>query len=143
MKSFVEIDHNNIDLLKKFLSNMGSSKKSFRYYDKREIKDSLKNHLKTCVLLEDDEPVGYGHLDKDHTDSKIWLGICLKSSHTGKGNGSILMSHLLKNFYGNIYLSVDVDNFRGESLYKKFDFEEVSRNEKRILMNRKYADTNL
>lgn len=143
MKSFVEINYNNIDILKKFLSNMGSSKKSFRYYNKRKIKECLSSHIKTCVLLEDDEAIGYGHLDKDRIDNKVWLGVCLKSSHVGKGNGSILMSYLLKNFYENIYLSVDVDNLRGLGLYKKFNFKEVSRNEKYILMSRKYADTNL
>lgn len=113
----------DINSLKTFLNTAGSSLKSFRYFDKRNF-SVLNNHIVTYLLFHKQEPVGYGHLDKEN--NKVWLGISIVESKQGMGFGNILMTNLLeaaitKNISA-IYLSVDGDNHKAIQLYEKFGF---------------------
>jgi hypothetical protein len=51
-------------LLSKFIKSAGNSLETFRYYNTRSL-DVIKNHLYTILILKDDFPVAYGHLDKE------------------------------------------------------------------------------
>ncbi|UUW09501.1 GNAT family N-acetyltransferase [Flavobacterium plurextorum] len=123
---FVEVTNENIELLEDFISSMGNSNESFRYYNKRTI-SSVENHLVTILLIVNEIPVGYGHLDRD--GDKIWLGIAISENYRGKGGGNLIMDYLMTQAYklnlSKINLSVDRDNYPAIKLYKKFGFSQI------------------
>ena len=123
---FVEVTNENIELLEDFISSMGNSKDSFRYYNKRTI-SSVENHLVTILLIVNEIPVGYGHLDRD--GDKIWLGIAISENYRGKGGGNLVMNYLMtqacKLNLSKINLSVDKDNYPAIKLYMKFGFLQI------------------
>ncbi|HAI44956.1 MAG TPA: hypothetical protein DCM40_46205 [Maribacter sp.] len=131
---FLKINNENILFLKDFINSMGSSAKKFRYYSKRSPELSIKNHIVTYLLFEKDS-VSYGHLDKD--EDKVWLGLCTKEGHYGKGYGKRMMQKLIDSYQGDIYLSVDIDNQKAIHVYKMFDFEILKETENIIYMRRK------
>jgi len=120
---FINIDISNFNLLSRFIGTIGSSGKSFRYFESRDMYSCIDNHEKTILLIKNKEPIGYGHLDRDTSDKKLWLGICLIEGFTGKGYGKLIMQELLKNQSEDIYLSVDKSNKAGYNLYEKFGFK--------------------
>jgi len=119
----IKIDNNNIDLLQDFLKKAGNSLITFRYFNKRDL-NAISNHVVTYIILEDNEPVAYGHLDKEN--EIIWLGICVTERYRGRGYGDKMMDHLLS--YADsaeikiINLSVDRDNCGARKLYEKKGF---------------------
>lgn len=119
----VGVNFENISLLRSFISKLGSSSRTFRYFESRDLESCLLNHKKTILLIDGDEPIGYGHLDKDPSDKKTWLGIALREQSCGKGLGKKIMEKLLENCSEDIYLSVDSLNVAGQKLYSKFGFE--------------------
>jgi len=130
------IQSDKVELLKRFLSSAGSSLESFRYFKNRPL-SILKNHIVTCILIEGDEPIGYGHLDKE--DNKIWLGIAVSANFRGKGVGTMIMNFLIlkanEEKLGLLHLTVDVDNIPALNLYKRFGFVYVKDiGERSILM---------
>ena len=70
----ITINDTNIDILKQFIRN--KLPPTFRYFGSRDI-NSVKSHEITLIYLDNDIPVGYGHLDND--GHHIWLGICVLS----------------------------------------------------------------
>ena len=50
--------------VKNFIINCGSSLSYFRYFDKRSY-EIIYNHTQTILLYEENEVVGYGHLDNE------------------------------------------------------------------------------
>lgn len=126
MKKINEIGVKDIELLKSFLSFLSKGKSKFRYFNKRPV-SVIENHLLTILLLEDDLPIGYGHLDKD--DEIIWLGIAVSDNHISKGNGTIIMNYLMdfakKKRIEKITLSVDKDNLPAICMYRKMNFIKV------------------
>ena len=130
------ISDNGKEIITQFLKSAGQSLVSFRYFEKRTF-DVLKNHIVTCMLFQDDLPVGYGHLDAD--GGRVWLGIAVAESYKGKGYGSSIMIFLLskakENNIPTISLTVDTDNKIAINLYKNCGFNVVSLlNEKVYLM---------
>ncbi|MHA8087408.1 N-acetyltransferase family protein [Aquirufa sp. Wall-65K1] len=121
----VALNVENIDLLNQFLSNAGSSLQTFRYFQKRSI-NTIQNHLITYVLKENEQVIGYGHLERE--DNKVWLGISLIESAKGKGFGLMMMNSLIeaarKMDIPLLYLSVDKINLAAINLYKKVGFTE-------------------
>ncbi|WP_348823516.1 GNAT family N-acetyltransferase [Flavobacterium aestuarii] len=106
-----------------FLNNAGSSLNTFRYFSTRTI-SILNNHITTILLYEDQNPVGYGHLDKD--GETIWLGICVSENKERKGYGKLIIDRLieeaqLKNI-SRINLSVDINNHNAVKMYVKYGF---------------------
>ena len=122
--NMVSVRQDNIHLLKDFIENMGTASKSFRYYNSRTT-DVIKNHLTTLLIIENDKPVAYGHLDSE--DNVVWLGVCILPSFSGKGYGNNMMSELLKRAKKmhvlKIQLTVDRDNKTAIVLYEKFNFK--------------------
>jgi ribosomal protein S18 acetylase RimI-like enzyme len=133
------ITHDDIDLLQNFLDIAGSSLRSFRYFEKRPF-TVLENHIVTCVLVDSDQVIGYGHLDQD--GGKTWLGIAIAEKHQGKGYGKRIMNFLLSKANENkincIHLTVDADNINAKHLYEKMGFSVVKQlNDRVILMDYK------
>ena len=122
--AIVSIKEDNIHLLKDFIENMGTASKSFRYYNSRSV-EVIKNHLATLLIVENDKPIAYGHLDTE--DNVVWLGVCVLPAFLGKGHGNNMMSELLKTAKKmhvlKIQLTVDKDNKTAISLYEKFNFK--------------------
>lgn len=130
------IDLSDLNLIKDFIDNAGSSTKTFRYFEKRSL-TCIKNHLVTLALMMDNRMVGYGHLDP--AKDGVWLGIAVAESVKGKGFGKRLMESLLdhakKKMNGTLKLTVDKVNDRAIALYTKFGFRMVGDvNESSILM---------
>ncbi len=138
---FVQVKYPDVKQLQQFIDEAGTSLKAFRYFQKRPL-DVIKNHLCTFLLLDNEKPIAYGHLDvtdeatiASHCDSKeeglktektIWLGIAVSESYTGKGLGLMTMNQLISfaknNGVKQIKLSVDNDNQAAIALYKKLGF---------------------
>jgi len=131
---FNVIDFDNHSLLVDFLNNAGQSLVSFRYFTKRPL-SCVKNHLVTLVLTNGADSVGYGHLDRDN--GKIWLGIAVSESHLGQGLGKMIMKKLIeygrKFGIGEIWLSVDKDNYKAQMLYRKNHFKNVSKKNSSVI----------
>jgi len=114
----------NFELLERFISSMGNSSKSFRYFATRPI-SVISNHLCTVLLIIDDKPIGYGHLDKQ--DDDVWFGIAIIEDFVGKKMGSIIIKYLLDKAdqlkLPVVRLSVDENNMQAIKLYEKYGFE--------------------
>jgi ribosomal protein S18 acetylase RimI-like enzyme len=129
-------------LIDSFLKNAGDSLKFFRYFNKRPV-SAIAGHLVTCLLIDHEKPVGYGHLDLEN--EIVWLGIAVIDSGKRKGYGKIIMSFLIdfasKSQINEINLSVDKNNHAAIQLYTFFEFEIVSElNEFSILMKKKMGN---
>ena len=120
---FVKINYPETKLLEKFISQAGSSLNSFRYFSKRPL-SVIQQHICTWLLTEGDEPLAYGHLDKEN--DHIWLGIAVVEAAKGKGLGKLMIKQLIDSAYQtnikNIRLSVDNENQAAINLYKSLGF---------------------
>lgn len=118
-----EIRLSETNLIKEFLFFAGSSLNSFRYFDKRPL-TIISNHVITVLMFKNNQPIGYGHLDRDHDD--VWLGIAISELMRGRGYGKILMDYLLKiaknKNIKEVRLSVDKVNREAIGLYSYFGF---------------------
>tara|TARA_Y100000768_G_C23827470_1_gene609647 strand:- start:470 stop:883 length:414 start_codon:yes stop_codon:yes gene_type:complete len=134
----IKIDYQNKYLISDFIKSAGESLVKFRYFDKRDL-NVISNHIYTCIMLLNDKPIGYGHLDLE--DRKVWLGICIIQRDKGKGYGKILINDLLlnakKNQIKEIYLTVDKDNITAYNFYKKFNFKKIKSNDSSYFMLKK------
>jgi GNAT superfamily N-acetyltransferase len=120
----ITLNNSNLNKLQFFLETAGNSLQTFRYFNKRPL-TIIENHLVTYLLLDElDNPVCYGHLDKE--DGIIWLGISTTEKCKGKGYGKAMMHHLIEfakaHNHESIYLSVDTINLNAIRLYEKFGF---------------------
>ena len=114
--------------IREFLSSLGNSSKTFRYYHKRPL-SIIKNHIVTLLAFDNNNlPIGYGHLDPDGV--KVWLGICISDKWQRRGIGTQMMNHLIREAKAHrlaeIYLSVDADNVAAIDLYKQFNFHQAT-----------------
>jgi ribosomal protein S18 acetylase RimI-like enzyme len=128
----------NIELLKEFIASMGDSSNSFRYFKSRQI-SVIDNHLCTVLLLCDNKPIGYGHLDKEVDD--VWLGIAISQNFLGHGYGNVVIQYLIKRAddlkVPEIKLSVDENNEKAISLYIKYGFVKLQKENGVLFFSRK------
>lgn len=134
--SISDFNDTYLEALTSFIKNLGSSGNTFRYFESRNLKEALSNHTKTLLLITGGQVIGYGHLDKDPGDLKLWLGICIKEDFCGRGLGKKLIQSLLKNQDEDIFLSVDSDNIAGVSLYQKYGFSIIKSSDGVTYMNK-------
>ncbi|CAN5337411.1 hypothetical protein BH11BAC5_BH11BAC5_30060 [soil metagenome] len=124
--NFVTVTKENQHLLKTFIENIGEASKTFRYFNRRPV-GVIKNHLATLLILENENPITYGHLDIEN--NIVWLGICVLPQFSGKGYGSKMIDALIsagrKFQIDCIELTVDKDNKSAIKLYEKFNFKKV------------------
>lgn len=120
---------------------------TFRYYNKREIQASMKNHIITVLLNRNDSPIGYGHLDRDK--DKTWLGIVIRKEFQGLGFGRKIMEMLISEAKNSkvdcLWLTVDKSNVKAKSLYEKFGFtlyDSTNDHYDMYSLNIVYPDTN-
>ena len=123
----VRLDAGNVDLLITFISKIGKAGDTFRYFEKRTVA-VINNHLVTFLLLFEELPVAYGHLELE--DKTVWLGICVLPDYSGKGFGNIMMNGLIDKAkelnIQSIDLTVDKINLAGVKLYEKFNFKKLT-----------------
>lgn len=121
--SFSRIDIGDLGMLSQFLLSAGSSLNTFRYFQNRPL-SIIENHLITCLLVIENQPVGYGHLDKDA--DTVWLGIAVSEGFKGKGLGKLIMNFLISaardKRLSKVKLTVDENNTSAISLYESFGF---------------------
>lgn len=124
--SIVTVNAQNIKLLKNFIDQIGTAANTFRYFNKRTV-DVINNHLVTLLLLYNNLPVAYGHLEPEN--KTIWLGICVLPGNAGKGFGKLMMSSLIEKArelnISSIDLTVDKVNIPAINLYEKFAFNKI------------------
>jgi hypothetical protein len=90
MYEIIKIKENNKFLLDDFLKNKIPT--TFRYFTKRDS-TIIKNHILTLVLMTENKPIGYAHIDNEN--NKYWLGICIIDEYQNKGYGKILINYIL------------------------------------------------
>jgi ribosomal protein S18 acetylase RimI-like enzyme/sugar phosphate isomerase/epimerase len=138
----IEISHENYSLLSAFIQNLGEEKISFRYFETRG-EEVLKNHVFTFLAFQNGTAVGYGHLDRE--DGIVWLGIVVKKEFQGQGFGAKIMQILISKGKAlkikKIRLSVDNDNQKAISLYKKQGFEIISKQKKNSILQKKLVNS--
>jgi ribosomal protein S18 acetylase RimI-like enzyme len=122
MCDIVEITEKNTNLLYNFILN-NKLPNTFRYFNKRNI-DVINNHLITLMLVNEELPVGYAHID--FYDNKYWFGICILEKYQGNGYGKKIIEYIFNNdkiiSIDKIYLTVDKINNVAINLYTKFGF---------------------
>ncbi|MGZ3863237.1 MAG: GNAT family N-acetyltransferase [Bacteroidia bacterium] len=127
---FVQVKYPDVKLLEQFIAGAGSSLISFRYFQKRPL-EVIKNHLCTFLLVDDNGPVAYGHLDKEA--DTIWLGVAVSEKYLGLGLGAMMMNQLISfgkaNNLKEIKLSVDNNNVSAIKMYEKLGFKLVEKKE--------------
>ena len=134
--NIIHINEENKNILKEYIPTINS--KYFRYFNKRN-EDIIKNHLITILIKNNNDIIGYSHIDYD--SEKYWFGIYLHDDYRGKGYGNKIINYI-KNHYllksiNEIYLSVDIENEFAIKLYKKNNFVEYFQNSSYILMKSK------
>lgn len=126
--------------LKSFISNLSGSSETFTYFKSRCF-DILDNHILTVLGYVNDNPIAYGHLDKD--GDTIWLGICVIGSEVGKGYGNKMMNFLIKSANKkklDLNLSVKKNNKVAIKLYENYSFKIISQDDTNIFMEKKYEN---
>ncbi len=122
--SIIEVTPANINYLINFLKN--DFPITFRYFNNKTAEQIIKNHYKTLIYIEGDIPVGYAHIDYDIVNNKYWFGICVLSSHYGKGIGTQLITKILEYFKDSnidiLHLTVDKTNIVAYNMYLKNGF---------------------
>jgi len=121
----------SIELLETFFNNNPKNQSTFRYFKNRSF-DSIKNHITTLLLYQNNNIVGYGHLDKE--DDIIWLGVMVGDNYTKKGLGNIIVDRLIQESPNDIHLSVDKENIIAKNLYTKKGFYPIKEEENYIIM---------
>ena len=131
----VKITKENLVYLTDFLKNKISD--YFRYYTKRDT-NAINNHTVTYIGIIQNKPVAYGHIDYSKDENKYWLGICLLEGYQGKGYGKQMMNALIDIFNNTdidtLYLTVDKENSKAISMYKKYSFNIIDEEESYYLM---------
>ncbi len=139
-----EISVKNNELLEEFIATMGNSSDSFRYFKTRPI-SVIENHICTVLLLLNDRPIGYGHLDKEGND--VWFGIAVAQDFVGQGKGKLIIQYLVdKADYlklSDIKLSVDKSNEQAIKLYNSYGFVKFYEKDGILFFSRKgyYEET--
>jgi len=141
----LEIDIENkkhIDLIEIFINSMGNSSSSFRYFKSRPI-STIENHICTVLLVINNQPIGYGHLDKEGND--IWFGIAIVQTYIGRGMGKLIIQYLIRKAddlkISEIKLSVDKDNTSAIKLYEKYGFiKHYKKNEVLFFIRKSYNE---
>jgi ribosomal protein S18 acetylase RimI-like enzyme len=122
------IDKEDLHIL---LCNCQDGKKYFRYFDKRNY-DVLDNHLYNVLLYKKDNPIAYGHLDRDELNI-LWLGIIVADNEHGNGYGKKVLKMLVDFFMkiedNELYLTVDKENLIAQKLYETFNFKKIKTDE--------------
>lgn len=130
MLAFTKVTTENHKLLTQFLKTAGDSLTSFRYFNNRDF-NVLKNHRCTYLLLENNTPVCYGHLDEEA--GITWLGIVTSNAFKRRGYGTKMMNKLIAESRAlkikNIHLTVDKDNVAAILLYMNFGFTQINEDE--------------
>jgi GNAT superfamily N-acetyltransferase len=115
------------DDIKKIIDVNFNLQKTFRYFNSRNSNCFENHHYH--FILNDPEPVGYGHLD--YECDKMWLGMCVFDEYVGMGYGKLILNKLIDNREKNpLHLTVDKDNYNAINLYLNKGFQIYSQTEK-------------
>ena len=116
--------------LEAFIADLGDSALTFRYFESRPH-SVVVNHLVTLIGTERGRPLAYGHLDPDN--GVVWLGVAVVAGARGHGWGREIVLRLCEfaDALGlkELMLTVDDTNFVAASLYERFGFETVGRDD--------------
>tara|TARA_B110000027_G_C16002115_1_gene247985 strand:- start:367 stop:789 length:423 start_codon:yes stop_codon:yes gene_type:complete len=125
-------------ILSQFFENLTKEKQSFTYFKKRKFSIVL-NHEFTYLLFNDnDDVLGYGHIEKEGND--YWLGIVISEKYQQKGYGLLMINKLIQEcITSNIYriiLSVKKNNDKAINLYKKIGFSIFRQDNKNLFLEK-------
>lgn len=125
MTQNIEITSETISYLIQFLEN--TFPPTFRYFYNKTVSQVIQNHYKTIIILDENIPVAYAHIDYDIANDKHWIGLCVLERAQKKGLGTQLMTIILNYFkqstFNKLYLSVDKTNTVAINLYTKYGFK--------------------
>ena len=116
----------SLNLLENFVLNLEEALNTFRYFTKRDL-NIVKTHIVSFLVLENDMPVAYGHLEQ--YESIVWLGVCVLPNYQGRKLGLMVMNELIskakKKKIHEIYLTVDRQNKAAINLYEQLGFTKI------------------
>jgi perosamine synthetase len=119
------VESNAKDVINSFRLRLGSSGKTFRYFDKREW-HVVKQHLVSLAILADEVPVAYGHIELE--EGVAWLGVAVVEGAQGRGYGRCIVARLIRDAarcgVKKLHLKVDKVNLSARRLYESFGFLE-------------------
>lgn len=117
---------NSLSLLENFILNLKEASNTFRYFTKRDL-NIVKTHIVSFLVLENNGPVAYGHLEQDK--SIVWLGVCVLPNYQGRKLGLMVMNELIakakQKKIHEIYLTVDIQNKAAINLYEQLGFIKI------------------
>lgn len=117
------IDRSSLPLLSTLIDRLGSGAETFRYFDRRPI-DIVLTHEAALLMVDGEEPVAYGHLERE--GELVWLGVAVAQPYIGQGRGKQMVQALLDQArainIAVIYLTVDKTNILAINLYKRLGF---------------------
>lgn len=99
---------------------------TFRYFKNRGWLKAIQTHVFTVLYECDGKDIGYAHIDKE--GDRHYVGLCVMPDYQNKGIGTRLLKFILKLVNTDLYLTVDSDNVRAISLYKKHGFQHIDEN---------------
>lgn len=104
------------------LKNLTTELEHFRYYNGKDIQTRLENHLKTIIVKDGENYVGYGHIHND-----LSLGVVVKNEYQKRGIGKTVVKKLLSSVEGEVWLEVDCNNINAQFLYESLGFTKQER----------------
>ncbi len=131
---FLKYNDDDEKILKDYLSQNTEATKTFRYFKKRDF-NVINNHIYTALYFNNNDIIGYGHLDRE--DNTVWLGIMVSDKFRRLGIGNKIITNLIENYDGEINLSVDKKNISAINLYKSKNFIKLKDNNEIIIMKLK------
>jgi ribosomal protein S18 acetylase RimI-like enzyme len=130
MLEFEPLSDKNLSLLDRFLTSLGTGADTFRYFSKRPVEVVL-GHLYAVILLKDQVPIAYGHLEREGSD--LWLGVAVSEAYQGNGFGKKMVNHLLEHAKSanetSVTITVDKVNFKAIQLYEMLGFIRIAEKE--------------
>ena len=110
----------------------------FQNFNKRPFNIVLNHEFTYLLLADNDEPVGYGHIEKE--ENNFWLGIVISKKHQRKGFGISIMNKLIEDCVTSkiprILLSVRKKNIKAFNLYDKMGFSVVREDELNLFLEK-------
>lgn len=136
---FLRVTNNkDMAILTDFINNLTEEIESFTYFNKRPFNIVLNHEFTYLLLADNDEPVGYGHIEKE--ENNFWLGIVISKKYQRKGFGISIMNKLIEDCVTSkiprILLSVRKKNIKAFNLYDKMGFSVVREDELNLFLEK-------
>lgn len=126
------------DKIKQLLDRSINGVKTFTYFNKRPL-EIVNDHLVSLILLEDDLPIAYFHLEEEN--NKVWLGMLIADDYIKKGIGwkctKVLLDFATLLDVGQIYATTDKNGAMFQHMLnsKRFNYSVVEEINNKVVVS--------